>query len=210
MSDPNVPSPEHELELDRRPAASSPSNPRLQNVRSAAREGPQAAVEKKALTREALQEGFADTVLNSVSILGEVIEDFRSSDRFFKYKALVLVTWFGLTVGAFGVACPSRGPANDINARLIISGDATNPIYMVKNDSGDKWLDVELIVNGTWRSTTSEIEANGGSVTLSPAVIFDAKGNRAPPTLRITDIEVHSNEPEATVVLLKGGVPAHQ
>jgi hypothetical protein len=181
----------------------------MQSVRSAAREGQGAAPEKKALTREALQEGFADTLLNSVSILGEVIEDFRSSDRFFKYKAFVLVAWFGLTVGAFGVACPSRGPANDINAHLIVSGDATNPIYMVKNESTEKWLDVELIVNGSWRSTTSEIDANG-SVTLSPAVIFDDKGNRAPPALKITDIEVHSNEPEATVVLLKSGVAAHQ
>jgi hypothetical protein len=182
----------------------------MQSVRSAGLERVQSSPEKKGLTRETLQEGFADTLLNSVSILGEVIEDFRSSDRFFKYKALVLVTWLGLTVGAFGVACPSRGPANDISARLVISGDAAAPIYMVKNDSAEKWVDVELIVNGTWRSTTSEIEANGGNVTLSPAVIFDAQGKRAPATLQITDIEVHTAEPEASVVLLRGGVAAHQ
>jgi hypothetical protein len=198
---------EPELELDRQPR--QPSSPRVQAVRSAAREGAPAPVRKK-ISRESLQEGFADTVLNSVSILGEVIEDFRSSDRFFKYKAFILLSWFGLTVGAFGVACPSRGPANDINARLVIGSDGTAPVYMVKNESAEAWVDVAIIVNGTYRSTMSQIEANGGNVTLSPAVIFDANGNRAPKSLQIRDIEVRSSDPEATVVLLKGGVPLHQ
>ncbi len=181
----------------------------MQSVRSAAREGAPAPARKK-ISRESLQEGFADTVLNSVSILGEVLEDFRSSDKFFKYKAFILVAWAALTVGAFGVACPSRGPANDINARLVISNDGSAPIYMVKNDSAEAWVDVSIVVNGTYRSTMSQIEANGGNVTLSPAVIFDANGNRAPSSLQIRDIEVRTNEPEATVVLLKGGVPLHQ
>ena len=51
------------------------------------------------------------------------------------------------------------------------------------------------------------VEAMGGNVTLSPAVLFDAEGKRAPSTLKVTDITVEVREPEASVVLLRGGVP---
>jgi hypothetical protein len=173
-------------------------------VRSAARaDAPTEPAPKQKLSRERLQEGAVDTLLNSLSILGEVLEDFRTADRFFKYKALVLVLWLSLTVGAFGVACPQTGPRNDINAHLVASGD----IYMVKNESTEPWQDVEITVNGAWRATETRVEPNGGSITLSPAVLFDARGARAPSSLTITDIEVKVLEPEATVLLLQAGVP---
>ncbi|MCC6336672.1 MAG: hypothetical protein IT380_22115 [Myxococcales bacterium] len=206
---------EPELELARPvrspsnpPARSSPSvsNPNLQGVRSAARAQPlPAAPAPKKAAREKLKEGAADTILNSVSILGDVLEDFRTSDKFFKYKAMVLTLWFALTVGAFGVACPTNdGPSNEIEARLVV-GDGSPPVYMVKNESADAWENVEIVVNGGYRSTMATMEANGGNVTLSPAVLFDANGKRAPSTLAITDITVQVGDPEATVVLLKGG-----
>lgn len=182
------------------------SNPNLQSVRTAARAQPLAA-ETKGPTSQRLKEGAADTVLNSVSILGEVIEDFRTSDRFFKYKALVLTLWGLLMIGSFGVACPAGGPSNDIGAALVISGESTKPIYMVKNDSQEPWADVEIIVNGTYRSTMSQMPA-GGNATLSSAVLFDDKGKRAPSTLTISDIVVKVRDPESDVSLLVGGQPA--
>jgi hypothetical protein len=208
------PSNEPGLELAR-PMRSPPSNPpasvsnpNLQSVRSAARAQPlPAAPAPKKAARERLKEGAADTLLNSVSILGEVLEDFRTSDKFFKYKALVLTLWFVLTVGAFGVACPSDGPSNEIDARLVISGDQANPIYMVKNESNHDWESVEIVVNGEYRSTMATMEKMGGNVTLSPAVLFDANGKRAPSSLHITDITVIVGDPDATVVLLKNGQP---
>ncbi|MEW5741119.1 MAG: hypothetical protein AB1938_19510 [Myxococcota bacterium] len=218
MSDDSQPkSKEPELELARPvrsqpsspPMRSSVSNPSMQAVRSAARAQPipEAPAPKKA-TREKLKEGAADTILNSVSILGEVLEDFRTSDRFFKYKAMVLTLWFALTVGAFGVACPADdGPSNEIEAKLVVATEGSSPVYMVKNESNDVWENVEIIVNGGYRSTMATMEAMGGNITLSPAVLFDANGKRAPSTLQITDITVQVGEPEATVVLLKGGTP---
>ena len=180
-------------------------------VRSAARpDAPTGDAPRQKMTKERFKDGAVDTLLNSVSILGEVIEDFRSSDQFFKYKALVLTTWALLTVGAFGVACLNTGPSNDINARLIVSGEASNPIYMVKNESGEAWQDVEITVNNGFKSTMSQIAPNGGNITLSPAVVFDAAGNRAPSSMRITDIEIRVRDPEESVVLLRGGVPQHQ
>jgi hypothetical protein len=191
------------------PMRSSVSNPNLHAVRSAARAQPLPAtpVAKKA-THERLKESAADTVLNSVSILSEVIEDFRTADKFFKYKAMVLALWFTLTVGAFGVACPQNdGPTNEIEAKLVIATDGSSPIYMVKNESSEDWENVEIIVNGGYRSTMATLEAKGGNITLSPAVLFDANGKRAPSTLQITDITVQVANPEATVVLLKHGMP---
>lgn len=174
-------------------------------MRSAAREGASEPVpERKQLSRERLQEGAIDTLLNSLSILGEVAEDFRSSDKFFKYKAFVLLAWLTLTVGAFGIACPQAGPTNDISAKLIV-GDGS--VYMIKNESGERWEDVEIVVNHAWRATVSGLDGNGAGFTLSPAVVFDAKGARAPSSLKITEIEIHVGNPEAVVVLLRGGTP---
>lgn len=201
---------EPELELARpaRPSAPPPrpsvSNPRLQAVQSAARAEPLSPEERK-VTSKRIREGAADTLLNSFSILGEVVEDFRSSDRFFKYKAMVISLWFLLVIGAFGVACPSTGPSNDINAVLVVARDGASVIYMVKNESTDTWQDVEIIVNGTYRSTMSQMPGEGGNATLSSAVLFDDKGKRAPSALNITDIVVKVREPEAEVSLLQGG-----
>jgi hypothetical protein len=208
--DPTPRDAEPELELARparsgnTPAPTS-SGPRFQQVRSAARADAPAPEPKRAMSRERLQEGAVDILLNSVSILGEVIEDFRSSDRFFKYKALVLAAWLALAFGAVGVASYTTGPGNDIAARLITGGDGSS--YLVSNESSDDWQDVEITVNGAWRATESRVRASGGTVALNPAVIFDARGNRAPSSLDITDIQVRVVDPEATVVLLKAGVP---
>lgn len=199
--------PEPELELARptRPSAPAPSasNPRLKSVQSAARAQP-LAPETRKLTGERVREGAADTLLNSFSILTEVIEDFRSSDRFFKYKALVISLWFLLAIGSFGIACPSTGPANDISAVLVV-GSGTPPVYMIKNESTDPWQDVEILVNGQYRSTLTQMAGEGGNVTISPAVLFDDQGKRAPSALSITDIVVKVREPEAEVSLLHGG-----
>lgn len=206
---PKTPEPELELARPVRPAAPPPrpsvSSPRLQAVQSANRAQPLAPEAPQKLTGKQLQEGAVDTLLNSFSILSEVVEDFRRSDRFFKYKAMVISIWFLLVIGSFGVACPSTGPANDINAVLVVSGDAAAPIYMVKNDSSDTWQDVEIIVNGAYRSTMSQMPKEGGSATLSSAVLFDENGKRAPGKLQITDIVVKVREPQAEVSLLRGG-----
>lgn len=200
--------------MSERPPSQPPADPsgRPQSgpqkaVRSAARSQP-LAPEEKADASTRLKEGASDTLLNTVSILGEVIEDFRNSDRFFKYKALVLSLWGLLMIGAFGVACPSSGPSNDISAVLVVSGEANKPIYMVKNDSADPWLDVEILVNGKYRATMSQL-AVGGGATLSPAVLFDERGQRAPSGLSVTEIQVHVRDPESDVVLLRSGVPQH-
>ena len=194
-----------ELDLPPPPMKSQPSNPNMRAVRSAMRDQPLSPEPKKQLDKAALKEGALDTLLNSVSILSEIAEDFRTSDRFFKYKALVLIGWLTLSVTSVGVACGNQGPSNDINAVLVAGGDASRPVYLVKNESLEVWQDVEVLVNGQYRATLAQMEANGGSIALSPAVLFDAAGKKAPSDLVIIEIVVNVSEPNESVTLLSGG-----
>lgn len=184
------------------PIRSTPSS-----VRSAARARPLEAGPKRS-TGKRLEEGAADTVLNAFSILREVVEDFRSSDRFFKYKALVIALWCLAAVGAFGVACPTNPSAgNSVDAVLVVGGEASAPIYMIKNESNETWQDIEIVVNGSFRATRSQIAPQGGNTTLSPGVLFDHQGSRAPSNLVIQDIVLRVGQPSAEVSLLKAGRP---
>lgn len=194
-----------ELDLPPPPLKSTPSNPNMRAVRSAMRDLPMAPEAKKKLDKGAIKEGAVDTLLNSVSILSELADDFRTSDRFFKYKAGVLLVWLMLSVTSVGVACGNQGPSNDINAVLVVGGDSAKPIYLVKNESLEVWQDVEVLVNGQFRATLAQMEANGGSIALSPAVLFDPAGAKAPSGLVITEIVITVSEPNESVTLLRGG-----
>ncbi|MBL8953305.1 MAG: hypothetical protein JNK82_21175 [Myxococcaceae bacterium] len=208
--DPNGPPPEPELELDFKkplpapPQAAPPPRPSIGgSVRSAARAAP-LPEEKKKLTKEALREGAVDVLLNSFSILREVVEDFRSSDKFFKYKALVLTTWLMLVVSSIGVSCAGASQGNSFGARLIIAGDANDRAYMVKNDSDDEWQGVQIVVNDTYYVTAAQLRAFG-DISLSPRLMFDETGKEAPSSLVISDIHITCSEGDA--YLLRGGQP---
>ncbi len=145
--------------------------------------------------------------MNSVSILSEMMEDFRSSDRFFKYKAGVLAAWLFMSISTFAVACPGQGPTNDIDAQLIVGTGSAGVVYSVKNGSGSNWSTVKVVVNSAYVTTLNQVEMNG-QVPLYPSVLYDTNGEHAPPDLVITDIVVDVDDPSGQVHLLKGGQKA--
>ncbi len=167
---------------------------------------------KTALSRASIEASAADTVLNAFSILGEVIEDFKNADRFFKYKAGVLTSWLLLTVLSFAIACPgSDAPTNGIDARLVIAGETARPVYMIRNDSDTDWNQVEISVNGgSFKGTLSQLKGSGGSFTLSGAVLYKDDGTRAPSNLAIEEIDLKVYNPPATVPLLRNGKPTKE
>jgi len=209
VADPEQPLPDSGLELARKPGAAPPprpsspraSTPSLQAVRSANRAEPLAGTKEK----EKVKDRAVDVILNAFGLLRDMADDFKHSDRFFKYKVLVLGVWLICTCSSFLVACPGQAPTNTIGAHLIESSDATNTkkVYMVKNESTDHWQGVEVVVNGAYRATTGQVEPNG-EVGLN--ILFDADGKRAPSNMVITDIELHVTDPEANFVMLRGGV----
>ena len=154
------------------------------------------------LTADSVKATAVETLLNSAGILRDLVGDFQRQDKFFKYKALVIVAWAALCTTSATVGCPRTGDSNAMGARLVIAGDANRPVYMVKNDSSDKWADVEVTVNGKWKMTAAEVGPSG-DVTLTPRLLINTDGEPAPSELKVMDIMVKTSEGEAA--LMHGG-----
>jgi hypothetical protein len=172
----------------------------LQAVRSAARSVP---LEEKISKSGRVREGAVDTILNAASILRDAFSAFRESDAFFKYRVAVVAAWLVLTTSAVFIACP-QGASNDIGAEVVVSSDINGTVYMIKNGGNDSWEDVEVSVNDGYRATTTQVLPNQG-LTLSPAVLFDGEGQRAPSSFLVKDIQLKVASPSANVVVVKGG-----
>jgi len=185
------------------PGMRTPSNPGTMKAVSAARAQP-LAPKTEALTSDRLKSGAANTALNVLSIFRELWEDFRSSNRFFKYKAGILVAWLGLSVSGFVVACPQSGEANNISAHLVVAGEANQPIYMIKNSGNEPWKDVVVVVNDQYRAAFAQILPNG-DITLTPKLLTGPNGKPAPKDLNVADLEVQTAD--GATRLLRGGVP---
>lgn len=174
-------------------------------VRSALRERPLGpAVEAKAPRARQLREGALETLLNGAGLLKDALEDFQNSDRFFKYKALVLGCWLALTVTTFGVACPGTGASNPIKAELVVAGESASPVFMIKNNSEEGWNGVRVIVNGRW-FTTADTVAAGRELTLSNRLMSNELGEHPPTDLRVAEIIVETDDGKAE--LLREGKP---
>ncbi|MBI3181971.1 MAG: hypothetical protein HYZ28_07485 [Myxococcales bacterium] len=154
--------------------------------------------------RGRLKESAADTLLNAVAILKEVWEDFRSSDRFFKYKAAIIASWVALSTTTFFVACPSAGVSDDIGASLVAREQHGRLAVSVKNESKDTWNDVLVVVNGAYRAVHPPVEP-GGMLTVTPKLLATQDGQPPPADLKVVDLEVSTSEGSTT--LLKGGLP---
>src|SRR5215831_15695921 len=78
-----------------------------------------------------LRSGAESTALNVVAILRETWEDFRNADRYFKYKAWILLGWAVLSLTGVFVACPAAppilGPSTSLGARLIMGEEPEHP-----------------------------------------------------------------------------------
>lgn len=197
---------------ERKPAAAAAApprpartitNPGAFKVVTAAREQP-LPEQRPALSKERLKESAADTALNALSILREVWEDFRSSDRFFKYKAGIIGSWALLSVMSIVVACPSSGVSNPIGAHLVASEVAGRVAISVRNESQETWRNVLVIVNGTYRAITPPVDP-GMMLTVTPKLLAAADGAPPPADLKVVDLELQTSE--GKTVLLEGGKP---
>ncbi len=155
-------------------------------------------------SRGDIRKGAESTALNVAAILRELLADFRSSDRFFKYKAGIIVAWVCLSATGFVVACPPAEETNEIGAHLVVAGVTGSPTYMVKNTSPEPWRDVVLVVNGRYRAAFAQVAPNEG-VSLTVRQLADANGKPAPADLKVSGLEVLTSEGGTT--LISGGQP---
>ncbi len=186
---------------------SSP-NPGPRKAVSAARQEPLPKEAPQGPLSTRLKEGAADSALNLVGVLRDLWDDFRSSDRYFKYKALVLGSWILLSSAGVFVACPgSSGPENTIGARLRMVKVVEDDVITLFNESGDDWEEVMVLVNKKYGAAVPRVSHNPpeNTFTVDRRKLLGAQGQPAPADLKITDIEVRTSDGRAT--LMANGQP---
>ncbi|MFN7130436.1 MAG: hypothetical protein ACK4N5_00030 [Myxococcales bacterium] len=154
--------------------------------------------------KSAVREGAIDALYNVRAIAEEFIEDFRNSDRFFKYKAGVVASWCAMTLLTLVLACPSaqRQPTNSLRASVSVMQvpglETTRTALLIENQSDAAWDDVMLKLNGTWTAAIPTIAPRQRAVIELKK--FSAADGKTPPIdLRPTSLEIRSSEGKATI-----------
>lgn len=172
---------------------------------SAARVQPLAVKDARPIG-ERLRAGLADTGLNALSYGRQLWTDFRRADKFFKWKALIIVGWVALSGTSFVVACPgSGGVSNALGAKLVRSGTPDEPILMIKNTSDEPWKAVFVTANRRY-SLGLQLLGPGKDLVFTPRDLRDEGGEVPPKDLLITDLELRT-EDGRTILLEQGTSP---
>src|SRR4051812_22384993 len=122
-------------------------------------------------------------------VVGQFIEDFRSRDRYFKYKAAVVAAWLAVSSGTLAVSCGGGPKENKLHAHTQVTQVLDDKSLLVRNDSSSTWREVHLTLNGSFTAYTPEIDAGGKFVIavkqfVGPEGQVPAK-DMAPSQLRI-------------------------
>lgn len=177
------------------------SNPGTQRVMSAARAAPIQEEPKGPLGKRLVSEA-TNAALNGVSILKELVEDFRERDRFFKFKALIIGGWLTLSVLSIAIACPSKSlETGELGARVVDPKIPGRPTLMIYNESKEPWQDVIFVVNGDYRASVEMVKP-GDFVTLTPKQLMNS-GGAAPADMPLRNLELRTRDGNAT--LLRNG-----
>ncbi|WP_237080387.1 hypothetical protein [Myxococcus xanthus] len=175
------------------PRAPSQSNLR---VMSAARTEPLLKEKPDGPLGKRLAGDASNHLLNGLSILKELVADFRRSDRFFKYKASIIAGWLVMTVMSLAIACPgSTVRKGDMDARLVLSDRLDRPSVTIWNESKEPWYDVTLTVNGQYQAAVLTV-APGEFITITPKQLMGSSG-AAPADLRFQSIQMRSRDDSA-------------
>lgn len=180
-------------------AARAPSNPGFSNARMAAVKTaapPQTAGAK-------VKNFFADLGLNTLATLKELAEDFKRSDRFFKYKVGIIAAWLALSALGVIVAIPRSG-GNSLDAKLTVTTVVGDRVYSLKNLGKKPWTEITVVANGTYRLAAPQVEPNE-MLTFEAKRLTGANGQPAPRDLNVTDMILKTAEGDA--VLVKEGEP---
>jgi len=148
-----------------------------------------------------LRAGAESTALNVVAILRETWEDFRNSDRYFKYKAIILAAWAVLSLFGIVIACPAPSVHRDVTlgARLVVGPETERPALVFHNESDAAWQDVLIIVNGRYRAAVSHVEPQT-FITITPKQLMGDNGKLAPSDLQATDVELRTRRGSARLL----------
>lgn len=75
-------------------------------------------------------------------------EGYNRQSKFFKWRSWIVGAYATIAVGSVVMALP---PMNTIDAYVVPTTDYSNRLILsVKNESGEEWTDVRLVLDGTW------------------------------------------------------------
>ena len=158
--------------------SSSTTNPR---VMSAARSAPLPKEQQGAIGERLKSEG-ANVALNALSVVKEMVADFRQQDRFFKYKAFIVGGWLLLSFATLSTTC-ARGvkETGEFGAKLVYFPERSSVTIM--NQSQDVWRDVTIIITDSqgaeWRASVEDV-APAQNLTVTPKQLLGKGGKTAP------------------------------
>lgn len=147
---------------------------------------------------------FEDLGLNALSVLKELVDDFKRSDRFFKYKVLILVSWLALSVAGVIIAFPSGGASNSLEAKLTVTTVVGDRVFSLTNTSKEPWTEITVIANGSYMLAAPRVEPNE-MLTFEAKRLTGANGKPAPKDLAVTDLVLKTAEGKSQ--LIKEGQP---
>jgi len=175
-----------------------PRAPSVTNLRvmSAARAAPLQKEKPEGPLGKRIAGDASNHFLNGLAILREMVADFRQRDRFFKYKASIVVGWLALTAASLAIACPgSSVRRGDMDARLVLSDRLDRPSVTIWNESKRPWYDVTLTVNGQYQAAVPSV-APGEFITITPKQLMGSSG-AAPADLRFQSLQMRSRNDSA-------------
>jgi hypothetical protein len=131
-----------------------------------------------------------------------LIADFQSSDKFFKYKLGVVVSWVALSLGTLGVACPGTPNVNEnklgATVRVVPVGEETG--VMVLNESQETWKDVKLLLNNQFNFYSPSL-APEGRLALTLKQFAGPTGTPAPKDLHPNTLKITCSEGSSVIDL---------
>ncbi|MBS2026794.1 MAG: hypothetical protein JST54_02720 [Deltaproteobacteria bacterium] len=135
--------------------------------------------------KESVIEGFYTVK----GLLEQFVDDFRSRDRYFKYKVGVIAAWLTVSTMTLGVSCGGGPKDNSLHAHTQVTQVLDDKSLLVRNDSNALWKEVHLTLNGKFTAYTPEIPAGGKFVIavrqfVGPDGQFPAK-DLTPTKLRV-------------------------
>jgi hypothetical protein len=178
------------------PAKKVITNPAMLRTMTAARAKPLTEKEPTSnpkLVAAKLRSGAEDTALNVFSLLRDTWDDFRSADRFFKFKALIIASWLALSLAGLAVAWPrSEGKArNALKARLISTPVLGELAYAIVNDSDAAWEQLRIRVNNRYLGAVEHVPP-GEQLLLNDRILVPPPGERFPASLKVEEVVLES------------------
>jgi hypothetical protein len=123
-----------------------------------------------------------------------LIEDFRRSDKYFKYKTAVIVGYAVIAILTLVIFIPG-GELNQINAEVTLGkGEIFRDRYfLVSNLSTSEWKDIILNINKTY--TTRHTSLGAGKKMSFPFSSFsDSQGHKLDSKIVLRNLRIECNQ----------------